>query len=167
VEIYEITQIYSSGPFGHAGATKVFVTETIKSWLGRAEKDPEGIIHDLFVMSPLIWSGRRRVGPFPYSTPQVMDRLERVSARIADPHLRLFTGVFPRSKGQPCKQVLWWLPLPPRSVLIGVEEDLASLKGPFVRHESDKPPAYPHGSWCGMGRISIDWLIVEELASHA
>ena len=81
--------------------------------------------------------------------------------------LRLFTGVFPRSKGQPCKQVLWWLPLPPRSVLIGVEEDLASLKGPFVRHESDKPPAYPHGSWCGMGRISIDWGIVEELASHA
>jgi hypothetical protein len=93
VEIYEITQIYGSGPFGHAGATKVFVTETIKSWLGRAEKDPEGIIHDLFVMSPL------RVGPFPYSTPQVMDRLERLSARIADPHFEALYRRFPQVEG--------------------------------------------------------------------
>ena len=83
MDIHEITQIYGSGPFGHAGATQVFVTETIKGWLSLAENgtrryDPEGIIHDLFVMSPLIWSGRRRVGPFPYSTPQVMDRLGSV-----------------------------------------------------------------------------------------
>ena len=59
----------AAGRSAMPGQLKVFVTETIKSWLGRAEKDPEGIIHDLFVMSPL------RVGPFPYSTPQVMDRL--------------------------------------------------------------------------------------------
>jgi len=170
VEIYEITQIYGSGPFGHAGATKVFVTETIKGWLDRAEKDPEGIIHDLFVMSPLIWSGRRRVGPFPYSTPQIMDRLERLSARIGDPKLGLFTGTFPRSKGQPCNQILWWRPFAHRSVLIGVEEDLPSLNGPIITHESGKQPAHPHDGWCGMGRISIDWRVVETLGeapSHA
>jgi hypothetical protein len=172
MDIHEITQIYGSGQFGHAGATKVFVTETIKGWLDRAEKgtrryDPVGIVHDLFVMCPHIWSGCRRIGPFPYSTPQVMDRLERLSARIADFHLRLFTGGFPRSKGQPCKQILWWRPLSLRCVLIGVEEDLLSLNRPFVCHESGKPPAFLHGSWCGMGRISIDWGIVEELASHA
>jgi hypothetical protein len=122
--IYEITQIYGCGPFGHAGATQVYVTETIKGWLDLAEKgarryDPEGIIHDLFVMSPFVWNGLRRIGPLPYSTPRMMDRLERLSARITDPQLRLFTGVFPRSKGQPCRQILWWRPLPLQAVLFG------------------------------------------------
>jgi len=158
----KITQIYGTGPFGHAGATQVYVSETIKGWLDLAEKGtrryvPEGIIHDLFAMSPLVWSGSRTVGPFPYSTPQVMDRLGKLSASITDPHLRLFTGVVPRSKGQPCKQILWWRPLSPRSVLIGVEEDLPPLNAPIIRHESGKPPAHPHDGWCGMGRISIDW----------
>ena len=40
MEIYEITQIYGSGPFGHAGATKVFVTETIESWLAPCRERP-------------------------------------------------------------------------------------------------------------------------------
>ena len=65
-----------------------------------------------------------------------MDRLERLSVRITDPEVRLFTGVFPRSKGQPSSQVLWWRPLTPRAVLIGVEEDLEALREPLVRQES-------------------------------
>src|SRR4051812_2492946 len=158
MEIYEITQKYGTGPFGHAGATQIFVTETIKGWLGIAEKDtgrydPKGTIHDLFVMSPLIWSGCRKIGSLPFSTSHIMDRLEKLSSRITDSHIRLFTGVFPRSKGKPCKQIMWWRPLPPRSVLIGIEEDLTSLSGPIIRHESGKPSAYPHNGWCGMGRI--------------
>ena len=175
MEICEITQIYGSGPFGHAGATQIFVTGTIKGWLDLAEKptvryDPEGIIHDLFVMSPWVWTGRRRIGNLPYATPQIMDRLERLSTRINNPQLRLFTGVFPRSKGQPCKQILWWRPFSPQSVLIGVEGDLPSLDGQIIRHESGKPSAHPHDSWSGMGRTSIDWHTVEtpgKLACHA
>ena len=50
----------------------------------------------------------------------------------------MFTVVFPRTKGQPSSQVLWWRPLTPRAVLIGVEE-----------------------GWCGFGRISIDWRSVD------
>jgi hypothetical protein len=55
MHIHEITQIYGTGPFGHAGATKVFVGPTIKGWLdlaatGTRGYEPEGIIHDLFVM---------------------------------------------------------------------------------------------------------------------
>ena len=41
--------------------------------------------------------------------------------------------------------------------------------GPIIRHESGKPPAHPYDGWCGMGRISIDWRIVEtlgEIPSH-
>jgi hypothetical protein len=175
MDIYEITQIYGSGPFGHAGATHIFVTETIKGWLDLAEKgtrryDPEGIIHDLFVMSPFVWNGFRRIGSLPYATSQIMDRLERLSARISDPSLRLFTGTFPRSKGRPATQILWWRPFSPRSVLIGVEEDLPSLDGSFNRQESGNPSTHPRDSWCGMGRISIDWATVEsvgDLTSHA
>ena len=175
MEICEITQFYGSGPFGHSGATHIFVTPTINGWLGLDENgtrryDPEGIIHDLFVMSPFGWTGHRKIGSVPYSTPQIMDRLEQLSARISDPQLRLFTGVFPRSKGRPSKQILWWRPFSPQSVLIGVEEDLPSLDGRIVRHESGKPPVHPHDSWCGIGRISIDWQTVEslgEVASHA
>jgi hypothetical protein len=175
MDIYEITQVYGSGPFGHAGATQVYVTETVKGWLDLAKKgasryDPEGIIHDLFVMSPFLWSGRRKIGPLPYSSPRVMDRLAKISAAMTDPHVRLFTGEFPGSKGQPSKQILWWRPLPKRAVLIGVEEDLDSIKEPIVRYESGEPPAYLHDAWCDMGRISIDWPNVEprgEPASHA
>jgi hypothetical protein len=165
IESCDITQIYGSGPFGHAGATQIFVTTAIKGWLDLAEKptiryDPEGIIHDLFVMSPWVWNGCKRIGKLPYSTPQIMDRLERLCAVITDPQLRLFTGVFPRSKGRPSKQILWWRPFSPRSVLLGVEEDLPWLNGAIIRHESGKPPAHPHDSWCGMGTISIDWRTV-------
>jgi hypothetical protein len=172
MNISEITQIYGSGPFGLAGARQVFVTETIQGWLDRARQpdrryDPEGVIHDLFVMCPVVWSGHRRVGAFQYASPRIMDRLERLTARISDPEVRLFTGVFPRSKGQPCSQILCWRPLTPRAVLIGAEEDLEAIEGPLVRHESGEPPAHPHDAWCGFGRISIDWRVVKELASNA
>jgi hypothetical protein len=171
MNIYEITQIYGCGPFGHAGATQVFVTETIQGWLSLARQpsrryDPEGVIHDLFVMCPIVWSGHREIGAIQYASPRIMDRLERLSTRITDPEVRQFTGVFPRTKGQPSSQVLWWRPLTPRAVLIGVEEDLEALKEPIVRQESGKPPAHPHDAWCGFGRISIDWRVVKELASH-
>ena len=45
--------------FGHAGPRQVFVAETIQGWLDVAKEptrgyDPEGIIHDLFVMRFLV-----------------------------------------------------------------------------------------------------------------
>ncbi len=175
MNIHEITHIYGSGPFGHAGARQVFVTETIQEWLNLAKQptrsyDPEGVIHDLFVMSPIVWRGQRKIGGLQYASPRIMDRLERLSARVTDPLLRLFTGVFPRSKGQPSSQIVWWRPLPPRAVLIGVEEDLETISEPILRHESGMSPAHPHDGWCGFGRISIDWRGVEtlgEVSSHA
>lgn len=162
MQIYEITQIYGTGPFGRAGVTQVFVSPTIKGWLDlyaskKRRYDPEGVIHDLFIMSPNIWRSQRRLGRLPYSSPRIMDRLEIVTAQIDDPQIRLFTGVFPRLKGQPCSQILWWKPLPPGCVLIGVEEDLPGLRAPLTRHESAEPSAYPHDSWVGIGGLSIDW----------
>lgn len=162
MEIFEITQVYGTGPFGHARATRIFVGPTIKGWLdlaadGSRHYDPEGVIHDIFVMSPLVWRGRRSHGGIAFSTRRIMDRLESLADRIADPQVRLFTGVFPRLKGQTCSQILWWKPLPPRCVLIGAEEDLAGLRGPLVLLQSEEPPAYPHDGWVGFGGVSIDW----------
>lgn len=172
MEIYEITQVYGTGPFGHAGATQVFVCPTIKGWLdlaatGTRRYDPEGIIHDLFVMSPLVWRGRRKFGDHAFSSTKIMDRLEALSDQIADRQVRLFTGVFPRLRGQPCSQILWWRPLPPRCVLIGAEEDLPGLRGQLTRHEAGQPPAYPHDGWVGLGGVDIDWRDVGGRADAA
>jgi|GEM_PF-3416296 len=167
MEIFEITQVYGAGPFGHAGAARIFVGPTIKGWLdlaadGSRRYAPEGVIHDIFVMSPLTWRGRRSHGGIAFSSRRIMARLESLTDRIADPQVRLFTGVFPRLKGQPCSQILWWKPLPPRCVLIGAEEDLPGLQGPLTRHESGEPPAHPDHSWVGIGRVEIDWNKLSE-----
>jgi hypothetical protein len=174
MQIYEITHVYGTGPFGRAGATQVYVTGTIKGWLDLAAKgtrryDPEGILHDLFVMSPLVWRGLRRIAGLPYSSPQTMNRLDRLSSRLNDSQLRLFTGVFPRLKGQPCNQILWWRPLPTRAVLIGVEEDLDSFDQTLDCHDTGTPQPYPHDSWVGFTPVAIDRRPVEpisELVSH-
>jgi hypothetical protein len=149
---HEITHIYGSGPFGNAGVTQVFVTDTIKGWLDRA-KDATGILHDLYTMAPLVWKdgdpGMRR-----YAAPAIMRRLAALSA-LTDPRVRLFCGVFPRAKGRPRTQILWWRPISAREVLIGAEEDLDSIDEPIVRHDSGQPSAYPHGEWRGLIQIRL------------
>lgn len=84
------------------------LSPVIQQWLARPPRhwDAEGILDDLRNLAEsCIWDGRRGHG-IPYSYKPIMDRLEVLQARY--PRLHFFAGVFPRLKGQPCTQILWY-----------------------------------------------------------
>jgi hypothetical protein len=117
----------------HGWPVQVLVSPEIEAWFikgeGKAVWDAAGICHDLSVMSSMArWKGIRRIGGTNFTDPPIMDRLERLQDTLPDGAI-LFTGTFPRSKGQQKKQILWMAERRDRArgvavILIGVESEI-------------------------------------------
>jgi hypothetical protein len=91
------------------GTRSLHLSPTIQQWLASHPRnwDAEGILIDLRNLAEgCRWDGRRRRVGIPYSRKDIMDRLDVFQARY--PRLNFFSGVFPRIKGQPCTQILWY-----------------------------------------------------------
>jgi hypothetical protein len=149
-KIYDVTHIYGTGPFRKYGARRILVSPSINGWIHKTSKlwTPDAILHDLFVMGEFPWRGQRKFGKLPFADPALMNRMEALQSN--NPRLRLFCGVFPRLKGQDCKQVLWWVPLSGKSILFGTENEVPLLDGTLEREGEGLPDPHAGTSWTGL-----------------
>jgi len=122
MKIYEVGHLLNLPP-NHL----LYASEGITKVLDRYPNNVEGLVNELTIISGCRWQGIRKYAGSSFTSNAIMDRLEVLAKDFPD--AKLCAGTFPRPKGPPCRQILWFvarqMPSGEIVTLIGLEEELA------------------------------------------